>query len=292
LYGYFPKAPDAYRENRLMTRSALELERIEYEAGDVAATLEKGEDKRWRLTAPVEEPADQEVVSAFISTLLRMRGESFPAISMAEAGLGDPMILLRMKFKGDDAPVLVRIGDLSSDDQYHYATLDTGVITTVPVTQVRSIAKDLFDFREKRIFEADKDDVQRIEMRFEGTEYIFEKGRRWTVERPDGKIWDSQDDARALVEALARVDGEGVVASETPDDLAPYGLADPLLVAVVLVQPEEGEGVVKGPLTIGDPLPDRTYMRYAMVQGRPEVFYVNQAIVDDVREALKGVRDR
>ena len=87
LYGYFPKTPDAYRENRLLTRSALDLERIDYQAGEVNVALVKGEDKRWRLAEPLQEPADQEIVSGFISTLLKVRGESFPPISLAEAGL-------------------------------------------------------------------------------------------------------------------------------------------------------------------------------------------------------------
>ncbi|MEA3365576.1 MAG: DUF4340 domain-containing protein, partial [Candidatus Hydrogenedentes bacterium] len=292
IYGYFPKTPDAYRENRLLSRSALDLERVDYQAGDVSLTLEKGDDKRWRLVEPVEEPADQAMVSGFISTLLKIRGESFPPISMSEAGLADPPIMLKMAFKDDNAPVLIRIGKTTEDGQMHYATLDTGVITLVPAAHVRAITRELFDFREKRIFEIKPEDVKSVSLRFEDEDYVFAKDRRWTVEQPPEKIWDSQDDARALVEAVTRVDASGMAVASAPEDLAPYGLQDALVVLTVEMMNENGEIAAEGPLRIGAPVPDQSYLRFATVAGRPEIFHVNQSVIDKVREALEGVRDR
>ncbi len=292
LYGYFPKTPDAYRENRLLTRSALELERIEYQAGEVTLTLERDANKRWQLSSPVQEPADQEMVSGFISTLLKVRGESFPPISIAEAGLAEPAILLRLTFKDDNAPVLVRIGKATEDGQMHYATLDTGVITLVPAQHVRAIARELFDFREKLIFAIAPEAVTRVTLRFEDVDYAFAKGRIWTVEQPAEKVWDSQDDAKALVEAVARVEASGVAVMDAPEDLAPYGLDSPLMSLTVEMTQEGGETSAAGPLRLGDPVPDQTYLRFATVEGRPEVFHVNQSVVDKVRDALKGVRAR
>ncbi|MFO7976553.1 MAG: DUF4340 domain-containing protein [Candidatus Hydrogenedentota bacterium] len=292
IYGYFPKTPDAYRENRLLSRSALNLERIDYQAGDVSLTLEKGDDKRWRLVEPVKEPADQAMVSGFISTLLKMRGESFPPISMSEAGLADPPIMLKLGFENDNAPVLIRIGKPTEDGEMHYATLDTGVITLVPAAHVRAITRELFDFREKRIFEVQPQHIKRISMRFEDVDYVFAKDRRWTVEQPPEKIWDSQDDARALVEAVARVDASGVAEASAPDDLAPYGLDTPLMVLTIEMANEQGATATEGPLRIGAPVPDQSYLRFATVEGRSEIFHVNQSIIDKVREALEGVRDR
>ena len=292
LYGYFPKTPDAYRENRLLTRSALDLERIDYQAGEVNVALVKGEDKRWRLAEPLQEPADQEMVSGFISTLLKVRGESFPPISLAEAGLAEPALTLKLAFKGDTAPVLIRIGKPTEDGQQHYATLDTGVITLVPATHVRAITRELFDFREKRIFGVDANAVSRVTLRFEDVDYVFVKGRRWTIEQPAGKIWDSQDDAKALIEAVALIDASGVAVMSAPEDLAPYGLDAPLMVLTVATPKEGGGTADAGPLRIGDPLPDQSYLRFATVEGRPEIFHVNQSVIDKVREALNGVRDR
>ncbi len=291
LYGFFPKTPDAYRENRLLTRSAMDLERIHYRRDDVDLTLVQDDTKRWRLADPVDEPADQEMVSAIISTLLKVRGESFPPISMVDAGLADPAITLRLAFEGDDAPVVIRIGHVTDDGNAHYATLDTGVITLVPAPHVRMITRDLFDFREKRIFECEPGAVTRIHLHFDGTDYVFAKGRRWTVERPGEKIWDSQDDARALVEAVARVDASGMEVMEAPDDLAPYGLDEPL-VTLTVEMADGGETRTAGPFRIGEPVPEQSYLRFAALEGRSEIFHVNQVIVDNLREALKGVRDR
>jgi len=198
---------------------------------------------------------------------------------------------LRLAFEDDDAPVLIRIGHETDDGNAHFATLDTGVITLVPAPDVRMITRDLFDFREKRIFECGPAAVTRITLRFDGTDYVFAKGRRWTVEQPDEKIWDSQDDARALVDAVARVDASGMEVMEAPEDLAPYGLDDPL-VSLTVEMAGNGETRTAGPFRIGEPLPEQSYLRFASVEGRSEIFHVNQAIVDAMREALKGVRDR
>ncbi|MGI6459258.1 MAG: DUF4340 domain-containing protein [Candidatus Hydrogenedentales bacterium] len=292
LYGYFPKTPDAYRENRLLTRSALDLERIDYQTGEVSVTLTKGEDKRWRLAEPLQEPADQEMMSGFISALLKVYGESFPPISLAEAGLAEPAIALKLTFKDDNAPVLIRIGNATEDGQQHYATLDTGVITLVASSHVRAITRELFDFREKRIFKVDANAASRVKLRFEGEDYTFAKGRRWTIEAPEGKVWDSQDDAKALLEAVATIDASGMASLTAPDDLAPYGLDAPLMELTITTSNESGGAVDTGPLRIGNPLPDPSYLRFATVEGRPEVFHINQSVIDKVREALKGVRDR
>ena len=292
IYGYFPKTPDAYRENRLLSRSALALKRVDYQAGDVNLTLEKDDQKRWRITQPVQEAADQEMVSGFISTLLKIRGESFPPISIVDAGLDKPAVMLKLAFENDNAPVLIRIGKTTEDKKMNYATLDTGVITLVPTQHAAAITRELFDFREKRIFEIAPDAVKRVALRFEDVDYAFTKDRRWNVEQPAEKIWDSQDDAKALVEAVARVDASGMAASETPADLAPYGLDSPLMILTVETASESGETATAGPFRIGAAVPDQTYLRFATVEGRPEIFYVNQSVIDKVREALKGVRNR
>ncbi|MDY0033154.1 MAG: DUF4340 domain-containing protein, partial [FCB group bacterium] len=134
--------------------------------------------------------------------------------------------------------------------------------------------------------------VSRVTLRFEDVDYVFVKGRRWTIEQPAGKIWDSQDDAKALVEALALIDASGVAVMSAPEDLAPYGLDAPLMVLTVATPKEGGGTADAGPLRIGDPLPDQSYLRFATVEGRPEIFHVNQSVIDKVREALNGVRDR
>ena len=55
---------------------------------------------------------------------------------------------------------------------------------------------------------------------------------------------------------------------------------------------ESGETATAGPFRIGAAVPDQTYLRFATVEGRPEIFHVNQSVIDKVREALKGVRNR
>ncbi len=49
------------------------------------------------------------------------------------------------------------------------------------------------------------------------------------------------------------------------------------------------DGETVGPLVVGDPAEDNPQHRFATAAGRSELLRVSQSLVNDVREALRGV---
>ena len=110
---------------------------------------------------------------------------------------------------------------------------------------------------------------------------------------PQGAVLESQSDVDALIKALAKssaVDVE-VAADQAPQaDLAAYGLDAPVLEVEVTIADDTGEPRRLGPLKIGAVTPDQGQQRFAQAAGRPELFRIKQAVLDDVRDAMRGVR--
>ena len=132
-----------------------------------------------------------------------------------------------------------------------------------------------------------------MKLTLEDAAHVFVKGEQaWRVQEPAGKVWESQDDMRALLDAFDGLTSESVEAAVTPPDLSILGLDKPVLTVTVTTQNEAGTSTTHALVSIGKICPDDNHLRYAMVEGRPQVYRVKQAPVSTVREALRGVIDQ
>ena len=99
----------------------------------------------------------------------------------------------------------------------------------------------------------------------------------------------------ALLSAMANLEFSAFEADEIPEDLAAYGLDDPVLTfraAIAARTDGESTSVDTGELRVGAPAEDDSQQRYATHSARPELFRIPQALVDEVGEALRGVVDK
>ena len=293
LVTLLPPTPDALREKRLLSRDATKLTRLVYRAGDTVVALEDVPEQGWTLVEPVQEKADQLAVSRFIGALRELRGEKYFSKPHPGFGFEEPLIEIALDYEDEEETKSILIGAANSDGDRYYAKQDAGLITTLGSEAVAWLHKHPFYFRQKTIYSLVPDHASEAELVFEGTRYVFRMGsRKWAVEEPSGKAWDLQSDMLALLEALSDLRAVGVEADEHPADLAAYGLADPMLrwTATLKPGPADDAAPVLGPVQIGNPCADDAHARYALVPGRDELFRVDQAVIDDVREALRGLR--
>lgn len=289
----FPEEPFAFREKRLLTHSAINLRAIDYRAGDTDVLLEKHAEKGWQLARPAAGDTDQVAVSDFIALLKQLEGgKYFPGATRPEFGLDEPAVTITLTFEGEEEPVTIRVGAALPDDSGDfYATQDTGAVTTLSGSALERLTVDAFHFRSKDLLRFDKDRALTVAMVFEGTAYLFEKaGGKWAVKEPAGMSWETQSDMEALLEAVARVRAVALEAETMPEDLGRYGLDAPILALRVTVASDDTPAM-PGPLTIGKTAPDDWHQRFALYDDGPEIFRVKQAVIDDVREALRGLRE-
>lgn len=290
----FPSNPDAWNEKRILTRSATDLTSIAYEAGTQRFALVNAESGGWQLSEPRQDKTDQGAVSTFISTLMSLKGSEYFAARAPEFGLDQPVIRIALTWKDVETGGDILVGAATPDGGRRYVTQDNGAVTTLTNEEVGRLAVSIKDFLSKSLLAFKRDLAREIRLTFEGTEYVFVRGEQaWKVERPTGKVWDSQNDMQGLIAAITPLNAESVDADPAPDDLSIFGLDTPVAEWSVTLAPEAegGQPQTLGPVSIGGICPDNNHMRYAMVKGRDQVFRVRQAVVGKIREVLRGVRD-
>ena len=297
LLDLLPKTPDGFRENRLFTHQATEIKTLRYVTRDTDVTLENEGKKGWRLTKPAVEDIDQQAMSNFIVLLKALTGRGFPGQALPEFGLETPRIAIEftffeMKDKKVQPPANIRVGAQVPNVEQYYAAMDTGVVTLLNGLEVSALTKTLFDFRRKTLLPFTKTEAVQVSLQLEGTNYVFEKVRgQWRIKEPAGRALGSASDMDAILDALSAASAVAVETETAPADPGVYGLDAPL--ATVSVGTSKSESATPettvGPLLVGKPAPDNAQQRFAGVEGRPSVYRIKQAVVDDLRGALKGI---
>jgi len=209
-------------------------------------------------------------------------------------GFDDPEIRLAIQIEGEDQPLEIMVGAPTPDASAYYAKQDTGAVALIAPIAVQGLAKSAYSFQDKTLMAFDKGKAATVRLFFEGVEYVFEQGQtKWLVVQPEKKTWDSQTDMEALLAALNPVKAIDRVSEQLPQDPASYGLTSPVLAVEVDLEAssEQPEGPV-GPLKLGVVCETNQHARYAVIAGQPALYLVRQALVDTVRDALAGVRDK
>jgi len=285
-----PKTPDAFRESRLLSHAVNDITKLEYTAEGAQVVLENDPNKGWRLVgAPGE--TDQMAVSNFLATLKALQGRGFPGEATPEFGLDKPRVLIAMHLK-DGSTASVRVGAEVQNAEQSYATLDNGTVTLLNALDVAALTKPESYFKNKSLLSFKPEEAVRLAMSFEGANYVFEKPRGvWIVKEPSGKTLSSGSDVDMLLKTLNELRLERVESDSVPEDLKPYGLYAPLAVISVMTSSQSEKGMTTvGPFKVGAPAPDDSQMRFALSEGRPGVYRIRQALVDEIRETLKALK--
>lgn len=289
----FPQAgPDAWSEKRIITRQGSDITAIKYSAGPQQFLL-VNEESGWKLKEPQEEATDQMAVSGFIAALLEMKGKSSYLERRPDFGLDVPSVRIAITYKDVAEPAEILLGAQDPTQGRYFVTQDSGVVTTLPENDVEKLKRSAKDFMARSLMSFKQSEAREMKLTLDDAAYAFSKGEQaWLVQQPAGKVLESQDDMRALLDAFDGLNAESVESAITPPDLSILGLDKPVLTVGVTTQNEAGESTVHSVVSIGKICPDDNHLRYATVAGRPQVYRVKQAPVSAVREALRGVIDQ
>ncbi|MDZ4859274.1 MAG: DUF4340 domain-containing protein [Candidatus Hydrogenedentes bacterium] len=291
----FPlSSPDAWREKRLITRQGGDITSLKYAAGPQQFLLSNDETQGWILKEPREEPTDQAAVSRFIGDLLEMKGSQSFTERKPEFGLDVPAIRMMLTFRGANEPVEILVGAATADESRYYVTQDSGTVITLPQKDVDALAVSMKKFMSRGLLSFQKNTATNVVLTLDNTRHVFARGeQQWKITEPADKVWESQDDMQTILDTFASFSAESVDAAEAPADLSPFGLDKPALTVQVAALPDGAAEPVTLPVVIiGSACPDDAHLRYAQVEGRPQIYRVKQAAVSEVRDALRGVVDQ
>jgi hypothetical protein len=288
----FPVTPEDFRDAHLLTRDVDALEELRYRRGALAVDLADTEGG-WRIAGDDAPPTDQVALSQLISRLVGTEGRRFMPGPPRLYGFEEPAATIELAFADGEVRRIAVGGEVpdGTDAPERYVLQDTGDVMIVPEAVVGGLLLERFDFMDKTLLRFRAEEAQVVAFILDGVDYRFEKdGERWAVRAPEGKAWERRSDMVALLDALDRVEAEDLVAEERPADLSAYGLDAPTFSCTVRVATDDGEETV-GPLAIGAPSEAASHLRHAVAAGREPVWLVRQRVLDEVRDALEGLRD-
>jgi len=233
------------------------------------ARLER-KDGAWRVTKPVDAPADATAADGIAGTLATLTSEGviedpqgFPVY-----GLDDAAAKV-VHFAAAGADHELRIGKKTPIGANQYAAIGaSGKVYTIASYRATALDKPLDDLRERRPMRFDRNGVARIEITWPDGGVVLEKtaGREapgppnqqagvWRMISPMDTLADAET-VETLLSDLVFLRGSGFVDAPPPD--AQTGLDKPVYRVAVIDAPQDGKEPMRHELAIGGVLDPQT----------------------------------
>ncbi len=240
--------------------------------------------KDWRITQPVSTRADQTSIDGIVSDLsnAKIRRSFAPTDSLSKYGLAQPAVTIDFQQKSG-AEHTIRLGDKDFSGNVVYALIDASKnVDLLPVSLLDETDKPLAQLRDRSLLELNNGEVTRITIDSpSGTLAVTKKNSTWEIAKPKEVLGDS-----GAVDSLANAlstDKFTDVVSESPDDLAKYGLTHPSMSVTATIKGQEFH------LLVGKKNGDNYYARDA---ARPMIFDIGSTVYDALNKKFFDLRDK
>lgn len=289
LYRAVSTAPDDFRDQRLTVLRPDRIERftVKQPVGEIEIRREAS---GWRITRPMDAPANPAAVEDFLSKIVRLRAEGFASATSADSpdsGLLEPTYEVRLFAEGEREPEILSIGAEAGDGTWHARYLPRGVVFRLNQTARDLVATDFPRFRDPALLRINLDVVDKIRIEADGrTLNLVRSESGWMAQTGDGAgVRASVGAVDRLVAALARTNasrfedaGESRLAANgltTP----PHRIAFLSVVSENTPEAPAGEQVVHE-IVFSAPRADGSVAFH--VAGSPEIGIAPAAILDMV----------
>jgi hypothetical protein len=271
--------------------------------------------ENWRLLEPSPALADGNKVRSLTSTLATLQSRSrFEAgtkgqLTAAEAGLEPPTATLSVKDK-DGQEFKLEIGRkvaLSSDTYVRSAGDKMIQVATRELASL--VEKNVNEYRAQRPLTCSTEEITRVQLRHEGTNYDFSRGADgdWVINEPVRTYADKTKLRDKLLTPLTTLQVAEFLDEQGPT--ASYGFDEPFLAIALTTEtkppqlpPEKKDGeenaasqpapvVETRRMLIGGAADLKAQRRYAQLEGEPVVAVVNQSVIDGLIPRLNELRE-
>ena len=280
--------PDGPAKEKAFTLDKAKVEEVVLRAagGEEARVVKDGES--WRLTAPLQAPADKSEVDAIVSSLETLEIEEslsqVPA-DLAPYGLAQPRATVSVRVQGAAEPLTLSMGEKTPDGGALYARR-TGhaAVFTIPSYLESTFTKTAADLRDRSLLHVERDDVKSLAVTGPQGAYTVARDERgeWAFTQPlqtRAGRW-SVDGLLGTLDGL-RFDS---VAAEQAADLKKYGLAPPARTVTLSL----ADGGTRTLQIGGKAEGDNKY--YAREANSPMVAVIPGAVADDLAKGMGELR--
>ena len=221
------------------------------------ARLER-KDGAWRVTKPVDAPADATAADGIAGTLATLTSEGVIEDPQGFGVYGlDDATAKGVKFRAAGADRELRIGKKTPVGANQYAaTGPSGTVYTIASYRATALDKPLDDLRERRPLRFDRNGVARIEATWQDGGVVLEKKDGvWRMVSPMDTLADAET-VDTLISDLVFLRASGFVDAPPPD--AQTGLDKPAYHVAVIDAPQDGKEPLRHELAIGGVLDGQT----------------------------------
>jgi hypothetical protein len=240
----------------------------------------------WQMTQPIEALADQPSLDGIIDGLSSARiAQTEPGAPdrLKVFGLDPPAVSLEFQLR-NGAKHAVALGKKDFIGISVYSIVDGAKdVALLPESLLISSGKSLQDLRDRDVLHIANDKVLSFDLKNSSGQLSAKKEKdEWKFTKPPG----ARGDAGNIAALLTSV-GSGkwaTVASESTDNLAKYGLANPAISFVAV--DDKGKGAT---LIVGKKEGDQYFARDT---SQPMVFLINEDLHKKLAESYDDLRDK
>lgn len=260
---------------------------------DREIVLEK-RDGVWRLTKPVDAPADDNAVKGIVNTLadaeVQKTLDELPA-DLAPFGLDKPTVTAQVRLKDGSQPPSVAVGKNTAIGGKAYVRKGDEKKLYLTASSIGfGLNKQPKDLRDKTLITFQDDAVTRVDI-VDGpktTTLVRKEKDAWTVE-PGTQPADPTE-VRSYLSSL-RATRAADFPDDAPADLGKYGLTSPRLTVTVTTKKDDAETTHK--LLLGSDAADAAQKQvYAKCDDRPNVYAIGDWSVRSLGKAPEQFRDK
>ncbi len=272
--------------------SAIQFFRLIPREGGAISCRRDGNGENWRIVSPLKLRADSMAVSGLLNAFTDLPGDEVVAekpASFEDYGLDPPEQVVEVSLGDGKEDLVLRVGRETPTGDGHYVQASgSPKIYKIPAYLKSSLAKSLFDLRDRRVLPIDRAKITKLQVSGGSTNLNFEKaaGGDWQLVLPPAVRTDKFS-VRSLVSSLESAQMQSVVEEEPRNSsrygLSRYGLSRPSLRIRVTQGGDEEE------LLIGKKSEEARY--YAQRNGAGPVFTVFDTFVNQFTKPADDFRN-
>jgi hypothetical protein len=247
------------------------------DSGTPAITLTK-QGSSWQITQPLSTFADDSTAGGLAEGLANARVEGTQpgtADRLKVYGLDPADVVVNFQLQNGTKHA-VQLGKKDFVGTSVYAKIDQNSdVSLLPESLLGLASKNIEDLRDRTVLHAHNDQITALDLKNASGEIVATKvGQDWKFTKPS----TSPADTSAIEELLAAITGGKMVsvASETPDNLAKYGLSSPTI--TFIATDAKGKSAT---LLVGKKDADGYFARE---ESLPVIFRIS----DDLQKKLSG----
>jgi Domain of unknown function (DUF4340) len=240
----------------------------------------------WQIVQPVATEADQSTAGGIVDQIASARvAQTEPGSEDRRKAYGLDPAQISIDFQlANGAKHSILLGNQDFTNEYAYAIVDGGQsVSLLPQLLSTSAGKALDDMRDRAVLHFAPEDIDSIDLKNSSGDVAISKANdQWKIEKPE-PVGAGHDAVDSLLQAANNAKIVSV-ASETPDNLAKYGLASPAI--TLSVADSKGK---KATLIVGKK-DGNAY--FARDDSRPTIFRIDADLQAKLAQKFGDLRDK